>query len=55
MVKQRSNSTKDIESDMQGYCLGMKNKYSFFLIGPKILQLLRSTITVNLLFGFCIL
>lgn len=36
MVKQRSNSTKDIESDKQGYCLGMKNKYSFFLIGPKI-------------------
>lgn len=30
MVKQRSNSTKDIESDMQGYCLGMKNKYRFF-------------------------
>lgn len=30
MIKHISNSTKDNESDMQGYCLGMTNKYSMF-------------------------
>lgn len=30
MIKHISNSTKDNESDMQGYCLGMTNKYSLF-------------------------
>lgn len=30
MTKHISNSTKDNESDMQGYCLGMTNKYSLF-------------------------
>lgn len=30
MIKHISNSTKDNESAMQGYCLGMTNKYSLF-------------------------
>lgn len=30
MIKHISTSTKDNESDMQGYCLGMTNKYSLF-------------------------
>lgn len=30
MIKHISNSTKDNENDMQGYCLGMTNKNSLF-------------------------
>lgn len=31
MIKHISNSTKDNESDMQGYCLGMINKGLHFI------------------------
>lgn len=30
MMKQMSNSTKDHESDIQGVCIGMNNKYCLF-------------------------